>query len=421
MTTKASYNVGTVNYSAPEHMFDLPPELKELRDHTRHIVETECIPLEGKFLSNKWAGQSDRFLGLGEGQIDGSLPPEDWDHLRQVSEQSGLYAIGLPEELGGGGFGILGDFIVACELHRSVVPLPRAHVPLPLLKGTEAQKEEFLYPSLTDDVFMAFAQSEPNAGSDPGGMTTTAVKDGAGWRLNGVKMWISGAAQATHLLVFAVTDEVKRQRGGITAFIVDTKTEGVSTAPIETWLTSHGHQYMVYLDNVYVPDERVLGEVGGGFGLGQEFLAIQDRLARASLAAGILSRGLDIAVDWAKNRQTFGKPIADRQAIQWMLVDAFLDLKTIRAIGYETAARADAGEDVRYLASASKLMGANYGHRSIDKLMQVMGGMGETRDMPFTTWYRLLRHGRIGGGTDEIQRMLLARAILKDGSTLWQA
>lgn len=417
----ASYNVSTVNYSAPERMFELPPELKELRDHTRHIVETECIPLEGKFLSNKWAGQSERFLGLGEGQIDGSLPDEDWAHLREVSEQAGLYAIGLPEEFGGGGYGILGDFVVACELHRSVVPLPKAHIPMPLLKGTEEQREKFLYPSLKDEVFMAFAQSEPNAGSDPGGMTTSAVKDGNGWRINGTKMWISGAAQATHLVVFAVTDEEKRQRGGVTAFIVDRNAPGVSTAPIETWLTSHGHQYMVYLDNVYVDDDRVLGEVGGGFGLGQEFLAIQDRLARASLAIGILSRGLDIAVDWAKNRKTFGKPIAEYQAVQGHLVDAFLDLKTIRHIGYETAARADAGEDVRYLASASKYMGANYGHRSIDKLMQVMGGMGETRDMPFTTWYRLLRHGRIGGGTDEIQRMLIARGLFKEGSKLWES
>lgn len=301
------------------------------------------------------------------------------------------------------------------------MPLPRAHVPIPLLKGTKEQQEQFLFPSLTDEVFMAFAQSEPNAGSDPGQMTTTAVKDGDEWRINGTKMWISGAAQATHLLVFAVTDEVKRQRGGITAFIVDAKSEGVSTAPIETWLTPHGHQYMVYLDDVRVGDDRVLGEVGGGFGLGQEFLQIQDRLARASLAAGILSRGLDLAVDWARNRETFGKPISERQAVQWMLVDAFLDLKSIRAMGYETAARADAGEDVRYLASASKFMGGNYGHRSIDKLMQVMGGMGETRDLPFTTWYRQLRHGRIGGGTDEIQRMLMARAILKEGSTIWHA
>ncbi|QYB00333.1 acyl-CoA dehydrogenase (plasmid) [Rhodococcus sp. USK10] len=411
----------SVNYSAPATMFQLPSELQELRDHTRNVVEKECFPLEAKFLSNQWASPDTEFLGWGEGQVDGSLPAEDWKRLREVSEQAGLYAIGLPEELGGGGLGILGDFVVACETQRSVVPLPRAHVPLPLLKGTDAQKEQFLAPALEDKVLMAFAQSEPNAGSDPAAMTTTARKTDDGWRIDGTKMWISGAQQATHLLVLAVTDANKRARGGITAFIVDAQAEGVSTAPIETWLTRHGHQYTVYLDGVHVPDDRVLGEVGGGFGVGQEFLQIQDRLARASLAAGILSRGLDLAIDWAKNRITFGKPIAERQAIQWMLVDAFLDLKSIRAMGYETAARADTGEDVRYLASASKFMGGNYGHRSIDKLMQVLGGMGETREQPFTTWYRQLRHGRIGGGTDEIQRMLIARALLEDGSTIWHA
>ncbi|WP_170945233.1 acyl-CoA dehydrogenase family protein [Rhodococcoides fascians] len=410
-----------VNYSAPTTMFMLPPELQELRDHTRAVVEKECFPLEAKFLSNQWASPGTEFLGWGEGQVDGSLPAEDWKRLREVSEQAGLYAIGLPEELGGGGLGILGDFVVACETQRSVVPLPRAHVPLPLLKGTDDQKEQFLVPALEDKVLMAFAQSEPNAGSDPAAMTTTARRTDDGWRIDGTKMWISGARQATHLLVLAVTDANKRARGGITAFIVDAQAEGVSTTPIETWLTRHGHQYTVHLDAVHVPDDRVLGEVGGGFGLGQEFLQIQDRLARASLAAGILSRGLDLAIDWAKNRVTFGKPIAERQAVQWMLVDAFLDLKSIRAMGYETAARADAGEDVRYLASASKFMGGNYGHRSIDKLMQVLGGMGETREQPFTTWYRQLRHGRIGGGTDEIQRMLIARALLEDGSTIWHA
>jgi acyl-CoA dehydrogenase len=165
----------------------------------------------------------------------------------------------------------------------------------------------------------------------------------------------------------------------------------------------------------------VLGEVGGGFRLGQLWLAISDRLTRGSLAAGILSRGLELATEWARERVTFGEALSERQAIQWMLVDVMIDLKCIRAISYECAARADAGEDVRTYAAMAKYLGGNWGHRSVDKLMQVFGGMGEATEHPIPHWYRLLRHGRIGGGTDEIQRMMMARAIMKQGPRLWQA
>jgi acyl-CoA dehydrogenase len=403
-----------VNYSAPETAFALPPELIELKEHTKFIVDKECMPLEPKFLLDQ--------AEIGGGQTDGSLPAEDWDRLTQVSKDAGLYAIGLPEEFGGAGFGALGQVVVAEQLSRSIVKLPQSHAMLPLLHGTDEQKEEFLIPSVNGEIHFGYAQSEPGAGSDPGNsMRTTAKQDGDGWRINGEKMWISGAAEADYLLVVAVTDPELRQRGGMTLFIVDAKAEGISTAPIPTWLSKHDHTYNVWFDNVFVPNERVLGKVGYGFGLGQEFLAIQDRLTRGSLAAGRLARGLEIATEWAKNRETFGAPLSERQAIQWMLVDVFIDLKAIRSISYETAARYDAGEDVRHLAAMAKYLGGNWGHRSMDKIMQVLGGMGETLELPISTFYRELRHGRIGGGTDEIQRMLMARALFRRGKEVWEA
>jgi acyl-CoA dehydrogenase len=410
-----------LNYSQPPGPMALPPELEELKLHARAVVEKSCFPLESTFLLDEGTptSTSSRIGSLAEG----SLPAEEWAGLKKVSQDTGLFAAGLPEDLGGLGVGIWGDFVVAEEINRSAVHLPRASVPWILVEhGTEAQKERYLLPTIAGEIRMAFAQSEPGAGSDPGNsMATRATRKDGGWLINGTKMWISGAPRADYLLVLAVTDEVKRQRGGITMFIVDMPAEGITTQGIPTWLTSRTETYTVYFDDVFVPDEQVLGEVGGGFGLGQQWLAIQDRLSRGSLAAGILSRGLSIATDWAENRITFGEPISERQAIQWMLVDVLIDLKSIRAISYETAARADQGEDVRALASMAKYMGGNWGHRSIDKLMQVMGGMGETKELPFTTWYRQLRHGRIGGGSDEMQRMLMARAIFKQREALWNA
>ncbi len=416
-------------YGASEALFSLPPELEEIKRLTRRIVDEQCIPLEQKFLTGDPAAAEG---GMGELMVDGSLPPEDYARLRRISEETGLYTMHLPIEHGGGGFGVLGNFVVAEEIQRSIVQLPVAYVPIPLYACSEEQKERYLYPVIRSEKLSAFAQTEPQAGSDPGNsMQTRAVRRGDCWVLNGSKMFISGADEADFLMVLAVTDPEKRQRGGITMFLVDRGAPGVSIAPINVWLTPRRpHQFYVYFDDVEVPDANVLGDVGSGFLLGQQWLAIQDRLTRGSLATGILTRALEMAVDWAKQRITFGQPLAERQAIQWMLVDVFIDLKSIRAISYECAARADASlkvgsavlpEDVRVLASMAKYVGGNWGHRSIDKIMQIFGGLGETLEMPIPHWYRQLRHGRIGGGTDEIQRMLIARAVLKHGKSLWQA
>jgi acyl-CoA dehydrogenase len=252
-------------------------------------------------------------------------------------------------------------------------------------------------------------------------MRTRAVREGDEWVINGTKTFISRAGRADFHLLLAVTDLEKRQHGGITMFIVDAQSPGISVQPVRTWLSEKPGTFTITYDDVRVPHENVLGEVGGGFRFGQNWLAISDRLTRGSMATGFLTRGLEMAVEWAKNRSTFGVAIAERQAIQWMLVDVFLDIKAIRSISYECATRADRGEDVRTYAAAAKFVGGNWGHRSMDNIMQVLGGLGEVTETPIPHWYRRLRHGRIGGGTDEIQRMLMARAIFKEGVSLWEA
>lgn len=400
--------------------FQLPPQLNELKLLTRKIVKEQCIPLEPVLLKSD-PTKTDG--GYAETFVEGTIGKENRDRLRKISQETGIYTMHLPEEYGGSGFGVLGNFVVAEEINRSLVHLPVAYVPNILFECNEQQKEKYLLPVIRGESRPSFAQTEPGAGSDPGNsMQTRAVRDGDDWVINGAKMYISGADHSDFMMLLAVTDPERRQRGGITMFLVDRDLPGVSLQPIPIWTTPHiPHQFYVYLDNVRVPAANVLGEVGGGFRLGQRWLVIHDRLTRGSLACGILTRGLEMATEWAKNRVTFGQPLSQRQAIQWMLVDCYIDLKCIRAVSYECAARADAGEDVRVLGSLSKLLGANWGHRSIDKIMQIFGGLGETLDMPITVWYRMLRHGRIGGGTDEIHRMLIARNLLNVGAPLWEA
>ena len=166
-------------------------------------------------------------------------------------------------------------------------------------------------------------------------------------------------------------------------FIVDNPSPGLSFDPIRMWLNpTKAQQHMVHLDNVRVPQTKVLGEVGMGFSLGQKWLVHHDRLLRGSMALGILSRALEMAIEWAKQRVTYGRPIADRQAIQWMLTDVYIDIMTLRAATREAAARADNDEDVRVEASMIKYCAGEWGCRSIDKIMQVFGGMGETLDLP---------------------------------------
>jgi acyl-CoA dehydrogenase len=406
----------------------LPPELEALKNTIRQIVREECIPLEAEFLSRP-PQDGEENEGAPRGILEavpgilGTLPKEKWERLHQISRDTGIYASFVPEEYGGGGIGALGHVMLEEEVHQSILHLPTSPVPMFMIGAcTPEQEQKYLYPAINGELYYAFGQTEPQAGSDPGGMMQTrAVTDGDDWVINGTKMFISGAASSDYLLVQAVTDPEKRQRGGITMFIIDNPTPGMSFDPIHVWtMPSRAQQSLVHLDNVRVPKTQVLGEIGHGFTLGQQWLVHHDRLLRGSMALGILTRALNMAIDWAKQRVTYGRPIADRQAIQWMLTDVYIDIMALRALTHGTAARADNGEDVRVEASMVKYCAGEWGWRSIDKIMQVFGGIGETTDMPIAHWYHMLRHARIGGGTSEIHKFVMSRALL-DGRVNFQS
>ncbi|MFZ0099568.1 MAG: acyl-CoA dehydrogenase family protein [Gemmobacter sp.] len=393
--------------------FQLPEEVVQIQGMAREIVRNELLPLEKEYLlSGEHAHGVKETVNLR--RVFGQKVA---DRLEALAKETGLFYLLVPEEHGGVGLSMLARIVALEEFMYTAVPFPFANVPNILYEAKGDHIETYLKPVIRGEKTTAFAQTEPGAGSDPGGMMTTkAVRDGDDWVLNGTKMWISNAADCDVLLVQAVTDAEKRQRGGITMFLVDRNNPGVKIEEpgIQTWLSPRAGQYIVHFDDCRVKAADVLGEVGSGFKMGQRWLTIHDRLMRGPLALGKMQRALDMSLDWAKQRVTFGKPISDRQAIQWKLVDMYVDLKALRAMTYQAAARADAGEDMRAEAALVKMCGTDWGARCVDHGIQIHGAMGEASELPLTYFFKHLRHAQIGGGTNEIQRMLIARSLLSD-------
>ncbi|MET3794731.1 acyl-CoA dehydrogenase family protein [Aquamicrobium terrae] len=393
--------------------YGLPAEIVEFRDVARRIVAEQLLPLEREYLAHKGAGYGLQPMT----NLRRVFKPEVVDRLVGTSRSTGLWHLMVPPEFGGSQLSTLAKMAIVEEFMYTAVPFPFVNVPNILYECRGAQVERYLKPVIEGEKIHCFAQTEPDAGSDPGGMMkTSAVLTDDGWELNGTKMWISGADEADFLLVQAVTDPQLRQRGGITMFLVDRDNPGlrIETPGISTWLGATPSTYVVHFDGCRVKNDAVLGEVGKGFNLGQKWLTIHDRLMRGPYSLGKMQRALDMSVEWSKQRVTFGRPISDRQAIQWKLVDMFVDISSLRALIYQTAARADAGEDVRSEAALVKMCAADWGTRCLDHAIQIHGAMGESLELPLTLFFRYIRHFQIGGGTSEIQRMLIARSILQD-------
>lgn len=395
--------------------FQLPPETLEYQKLVRRIVREELMPLEKRFLASPMKAHSLRARDVLPHIFEAKIV----DHLYDISRQTGLWGLHVPEEHGGSGLSLLSRAVIVEELNYSPVPFPIAEVPNILHHTVGEQVEKYLKPCIRGEKISAFAQTEADAGSDPGGMIkTTAVRDGDGWVINGTKMWISNANVAEFIMVLALTDTAKRQRGGFTMFLVDRGTPGMTVQEpgLPTWLDEKSSEFVVHFDNCRVPDSAVLGQVGEGFKLGQVWLTIMDRLLRAPFCLGKMQRALDMSLEWSKQRVTFGQPIAERQAIQWKLVDMYVAIRTVRNLVYEIAARAGAGFDVRTDAGLVKLCASDWGVKCIDDAIQIHGATGHSLELPLTLFYRYIRHAQVGGGSSEIQRMMIARDLLRNGA-----
>jgi acyl-CoA dehydrogenase len=378
----------------------LTDEQKMVKNTIRRFVEKELIPLENDVLRNEREGRP----GLSE---------EKLNELQLKAKDMGFWGINTPEEYGGANLGQMMMAIVLMEVSKTFVPFRFGGTADNILYyANEEQKQKYLIPTINGDKKSCFAMTEPSAGSDTRNIKMTAVKDGNEWVLNGEKTFITGGNEADFVMVIAITDKEKHAktgRDGVTCFIVD-REMGWKSEYIHT-MGDWGPAGLVF-DNVRVPEENILGEVDGGYKLGLEWIGFA-RWVVGARAVGMGERLLQMAIDYSKERETFGRPIADYQAIQWKIADSAVDIEAARWLVLNAAFTLDQGEDNRHLASMAKLYGANMGNRVVDNVLQIHGGMGYTKELPIERWYREARLWRIYDGTDEIQRLIISRNLLK--------
>jgi len=389
--------------------FTLPEELRMLRDTVARFVREELIPLEPTIIRR----EAER--GLTDNPL---IPPEAEAHLEKKAKEIGLYGIDVPEEYGGQNLGMLAKAIVIEELKTSIVPfvLPPDSPNLWMLretcKGDQIQK--YFIPYANGEKKSAIAITEPGAGSDPANMKTRAEYKNGKWVINGQKTFISGARNADFIIVMAVTDPKKGSRGGITAFLVDKGTKGMTVPSIFNTIGEFV-PYGVYLDDVEVSDDQVLGEVGNGFAPMQNRLGVR-RMEIACRSLGYARRCMELMIPQAKDRKTFGAPLADRQAVQWWIADSFQEIEMVRWITWRLAWTMDqGGKDWKRDAAMVKLQGTEMVGRVVDRAMQLFGGMGMTKDMPLEYMARACRVWRIFEGPSEVHRWLIARDLLRSG------
>ncbi|MFJ4472643.1 acyl-CoA dehydrogenase [Streptomyces sp. NPDC089424] len=344
---------------------------------------------------------------------DARFPQEALDAL--VS--SDLHAVHVPESYGGAGADALATVIVIEEVARvcassSLIPAVNKLGSLPvILSGSEALKKKYMTPLAKGDGMFSYCLSEPDAGSDAAGMKTRAVRDGDFYVLNGVKRWITNAGVSDFYTVMAVTDPEKRSKG-ISAFVVEKSDEGVSFGAPEKKLGIKGSPTReVYLDNVRIPADRMIGEEGTGFATAMKTLD-HTRITIAAQALGIAQGALDYAKGYVKERKQFGKPIADFQGIQFMLADMAMKISAARALTYQAAAASERGDaDLTYLGAAAKCFASDVAMEVTTDAVQLLGGYGYTRDYPVERMMRDAKITQIYEGTNQVQRIVMARNL----------
>ena len=378
----------------------LSEEEREIRDWVRTFVTKEILPLEPTVLER-------------ERRNERGITHDELTALRDRARQAGFFGIQTPEEYGGMGLGAVANALIEMELGRSFVPFSfGGDADNILFEANEEQRKNYLIPTIEGTRRSCFAITEPGAGSDARNIRTTAVRDGDAWVINGEKTFITGGDDADFCLVFAVTDPDKHRAGAthesVTCFLVD-RDAGWTSAPIPT-MGQWGPAALSFQD-VHVPDSAILGAEGRGFELAMRWIG-KGRYLLPARALGACQRLVEMAMEHARNRVTFGAPIADRQAIQWMIADSAVEIEALRWLVLTAAWQLDQGIDSRQSQSMAKLFGGVKANEIVDRVLQIHGGMGYTRELPVERWYRELRLLRIYEGTDEIQRRTISRNLL---------
>ena len=345
----------------------------------------------------------------------GEFPQASYDALRAGD----FHAPHIPAEYGGAGADALATAIVIEEVARacassSLIPAVNKLGSLPLiLAGSAELKQRYLPAVARGEAMFSYCLSEPEAGSDAAGMTTRAERDADHWVLNGVKRWITNAGVSEYYTVFAKTSAAEGTRG-ISAFVVEKNDAGVSFGAPERKLGIKGSPTReVYLDNVRIPLDRMIGEEGTGFRTAMQTLD-HTRVTIAAQALGIAQGALDAALAYAQERKQFGKPIAEFQGMQFMLADMGMKLTAARELTYAAAARSERNAaDLTYYGAAAKCFASDAAMAITTDAVQVLGGYGYTKDFPVERMMRDAKITQIYEGTNQVQRIVIARQLLK--------
>ncbi len=376
-------------------LFRISEEHGMLREAVRSLAEAKIAP---------FAAEVDEA---------GRFPQEALDALRA----NDLHAVHVPEEFGGAGADALATVIVIEEVARvcassSLIPAVNKLGSLPVqLSGSEELKAKYLGALARGEGMFSYCLSEPEAGSDAAGMRTRAVRDGDFWVLNGVKRWITNAGVSEFYTVMAVTDPELRSKG-ISAFVVEKGDAGVSFGAPERKLGIKGSPTReVYFDNVRIPADRMIGAEGTGFATAMRTLD-HTRVTIAAQALGIAQGALDYAKGYVRERRQFGKPIGDFQGVQFMLADMAMKLEAARQLTYAAAARSQRGDgDLTFFGAAAKCFASDAAMEITTDAVQLLGGYGYTRDYPLERMMRDAKITQIYEGTNQIQRIVMARNL----------
>ncbi|BBZ59225.1 acyl-CoA dehydrogenase [Mycolicibacterium monacense] len=384
---------------SPSGAWELPDELVMLRDTVRRFMAAHVHPIE-ETLGHDATG----------------LPLELLVELQAKARELGLWSLQTPTEYGGAGLGVLGQVVVAEEAAKcrmgAFFPALGAfggNPPNIMFKASCEQFEKYARPIIDGTMSKAYtAITEASGGSDPArAIRLKATRHGDGYVLNGSKMWISHAPGADWGVVYARTGE---GRDGISAFIVEKDTPGVTFSRIPVMASFA--PYELNFDNVAIPAEQLIGVEGQGFSMASDFL-IHGRIIYAAGPIGIAQSALDLACRWAKDRDVFGGKLADKQGIQWMLVESEVELRAARLLMYQAAWNADLGHNVRVDASVAKMYGTEAAYRVLDRCIQIHGALGISTELPLERWFRDLRVKRLGEGATEVQREVISRSLLR--------
>jgi acyl-CoA dehydrogenase len=380
---------------------ELSEEHRMLKDMVGKFVENELMPLETAVLARETQGGK------------AGLTDEEEAPLLAKCKQLGLWGLDVPEELGGANLPAVALMGVNEEIGRTCVPFtfppdsPNLHMLMAV--ASPDQRKRYLDPYARGEMTSAIGISEPGAGGDPAGMITRAVKDGGDWVINGRKIWVSRVPQSDFTILMARTGEGKRH-DGVTAFIIERGTKGFTVAR-EIPMLGGQRTYELVLEDCRVPDSQVLGKVGQGFAPMQLRLTVR-RLQMGAWCIGMSRRALDMMMDHAKQRVTFGQKLSDRQAIQWWIAEAATKIHACRLMVMDAAAKQDAGQDVRTEASMIKVFGTEMATEVIDHAMQTFGAMGVTKEIPLQLMAQKVRTMRVYEGPSEVHRMVIARRLL---------